>query len=78
MEFQVRKDLLKDAEQCRNNFSCLLGQEECFCPVEEDMDGRILFVTPPNSNVCEYMMSFGYSYLCKCPVRKEIYNKYKK
>ncbi len=76
MKYQVRTDLLQEADKCRHSFSCLSGGDECLCQIKDSFDGKVLFVAPPCSDVCDYIMSFGYSYVCKCPVRKEIYNQY--
>ena len=75
--FKVEENILNKTDKCRSDFSCLSGKKECLCPVEDSFDGIVLFVNPPCSSACGYMMSFGYSYVCNCPIRKEIYSKYR-
>ncbi len=77
MEFKVRADILNETIKCKKDFSCLSGKKDCLCEVEDSFDNKILFIKPMNHNMCDYKMSFGYSYICNCPTRKEIYNLYK-
>ena len=77
MEFNINSDILKKADQCREDYSCLKGDSKCLCEVDSNFDNNILFIKPANM-LCNYNMSFGYSHICKCPVRKEIYHRYNK
>ncbi len=78
MRFILDKDILKRASRCRDNFSCLSGEGDCLCEIEDFAGEKIHFIKPGNKGgICNYKMGFGYSFLCNCPVRKEIYNKYK-
>ena len=76
VKFKVSQTTLNQTDKCRNDYSCLSGKKECLCSVTDSFDGKVLFVKPLCSNECGYKMSFGYSYVCNCPIRKEIYNKY--
>ncbi len=78
VKFRVDQAALSATEKCKNEYSCLSGSSKCLCCVTDSFDGAVLFVNPPCSNICGYLMSYGYSYVCNCPTRKEIYNKYKK
>ncbi len=77
MKLEIRAGTLQETEKCRNNFSCLADDKGCLCDVEDSYDGRVLFVKAANSKSCEYMMSFGYSHVCHCPTRKELYSRYR-
>ncbi len=78
MKFAIDEAIKKNATKCRRNFSCLSGENGYLCEVEDFAGGKIHFIKPGNaSELCGYRMEFGYSYLCNCPVRKEIYNQYK-
>lgn len=76
-EFKVSADTLTKADKCQMNFSCLQGEKECLCEIEEGINNKIIFIKPSNSSLCNYSMSFGYSSTCNCPVRKEIYRIYR-
>ncbi|MBI5097786.1 MAG: hypothetical protein HZB30_00920 [Nitrospirae bacterium] len=78
MKFAIGEDIIKNATKCRSNFSCLSGENGCLCEIEDFAGEKIHFIIPGNATeICDYRMGFGYSYLCNCPVRKEIYNQYK-
>lgn len=76
--FSVSDHIIKSTTNCENAFSCLSGKKDCLCEVESDY-GTIIFLNAPNPNMfCSYRMSFGYSHVCHCPTRKEIYKQYRR
>lgn len=77
MHYHIDPEILKKTEKCGNNFSCLNGAENCLCEVDHMVDGKLLFIKPRNKINCDYKTSFGYSYYCNCPTRKEIYKLFK-
>lgn len=77
MKFDIESDVLNNAVNCNDNYSCLGGQGNCLCDIESHFDKSILFIKTPKI-LCNYYMSFGYSHICKCPVRMEIYYRYNK
>ncbi|GBD97794.1 MAG TPA: hypothetical protein ENG83_03210 [Nitrospirae bacterium] len=78
MEFKIKADILNETDKCRENHSCLNGDKDCLCEVEDSFSNKIVFIKPVNNAACDYRMSFGYSFVCNCPTRKEIFNLYKK
>jgi hypothetical protein len=76
MKFAVSEDVIKKATKCRSNFSCLSGEGVCLCEIEDFAGDKLHFIKP-GTGECDYRMGFGFSYLCNCPVRKEIYNQYR-
>jgi len=78
MKFKISNDTIRNTTKCKGNFSCLEGNEECLCSIDDCSDGTIHFVTPGSNDLhCDYKTPFGYSFTCTCPVRKEIYNIYR-
>lgn len=78
MTFEIDVDILNNTDKCKNNFSCLFNGKECLCNVERCINGNICFVKPLNGNrVCDYKLSWKNTFICNCPTRKEIYNRYK-
>ncbi|RJQ55698.1 MAG: hypothetical protein C4526_02820 [Nitrospiraceae bacterium] len=75
MGLEIGKDILDSTDRCGNNFSCL-SDKTCLCEIEDNFNGKVLFIKPQGRSACNYMMSFGYSYICNCPVRKEIFRRY--
>lgn len=77
IKYMVEKRIIDEAIKCDREFQCLSGNEECLCPVEDTIEENILFIHSPKGNFCPYRMSFGYSFICGCPVRKYLFLKYK-
>ncbi|MBI4844605.1 MAG: hypothetical protein HY809_09870 [Nitrospirae bacterium] len=80
MKYEVSKKAIQEAKKCTNNFECLEGRfENCPCVLERYLEGNGVFLHE-NSKLkrhCEYILSYGYSFSCHCPVRIEIFKKYK-
>jgi len=74
-DIKIDEDISKTATMCKKNLSCLSGSD--ICKVEFCVEGQIHFIKCMNLEPCHYRMPFGYSFVCKCPVRKELFNKYK-
>jgi hypothetical protein len=76
MDIKVDDNILQKTTKCKNNFSCLAG-ETPICNVENCIDNKIHFIKCVSNKLCNYRVPFGYSDVCTCPVRKELYNSYK-
>ena len=78
MKYELDEHILNNTIECNSNFSCLSGDNKCFCGILNRV-GKFLFINYDDSKIiCKYRMSFGYTSVCHCPTRKEIYNQYKK
>ena len=77
MKYKVNAETLERTVKCKYDFSCLHGKKECLCDVNKSIDDRLILVDPQSNEFCNYLLSFGKSYICNCPVRTEIYKKYK-
>ena len=75
MEFEVSEEARQNARKCWRGFVCLSGHEENICTVR-DYVGEVLFVEKRIESYCPYDVTFGYSHICTCPVRREIYERY--
>jgi len=74
----VSEETIEETKKCDKDFSCLEGQREDLCTVEQCVNGKVHFIEClDRSNGCPYKISFGYSFICHCPTRKELYNKHK-
>ena len=69
---RVTKDICRDTF-CKKNFSCLSGNHEHLCKVDSTV-GAVIFVKRQLDSACKYCLSYGNSYVCTCPTRKEIYS----
>ncbi len=69
-------ETIKNATKCRKGFSCLNGNRENMCKVELNIGDKIHFVKCIDDKPCDHRVPFGYSFVCLCPVRKELFNRY--
>jgi len=74
---EVDKMVLVKTRQCKKNFGCL-KDDQVFCKADSFVNNEILFVKCLNNHDCSYKMKFGFSNVCHCPTRIEIYKIYKK
>lgn len=51
------------------------GASEEPCAVK-DLVNQVLFVEAGHAFLCYHRTSFGDSYICRCPVRREIYDRH--
>lgn len=75
-EIKIDEEILKNTTKCRKEFSCLSGKRTDLCKVELSVKDKIHFVKCLSDEPCDYKISFGYSFVCRCPARKELYNRY--
>ena len=64
-----------DSTECEKAFACLNDQED-LCKVTYCVSGKVHFLEC-NERKCKFKTQFGDGNFCTCPVRIEIYNKYK-
>ncbi len=72
---KINEEILKNTTRCKKDYSCLSG-ERSLCMIELSVDGKIHFIRCVNNEPCSYRVPFGYSFVCTCPVRKELHNRY--
>lgn len=77
MTYEIDKKTVKLAKLCGKGVSCLKSERDDLCKVRLCIEGKIHFIECMNEEICAYQKDFGGSKYCDCPVRKEIYNKYK-
>jgi len=75
MTRDVSQEARQKVDKCRQGLACLSKRESPRCPVRSTVRG-VLFVKNIAADHCPYGMSFGYSHICTCPVRWEIYDRY--
>ena len=65
------------AEKCRLDYSCLNDNNYKPCTITDCVNDRVIFVNMKKC-ACSYSLNYGNATVCLCPVRKELYQKYKK
>ena len=83
MKIEVSSEVVATTTQCQKGFPCLSQPVETLCKVERSVydnvrNDMVIFVhcrkaSPP----CSYQMAFGDGFICSCPTRRAIYNRYK-
>ena len=75
MEYPIDAIILRQATACESGFKCASPHPDFpRCPV--DNPTGLMFVKTAPLSLCPYKRSFGSSFYCRCPARKEIYSKY--
>lgn len=74
MKYEIDENII-GITHCDKNFSCLFNHTHCLCEVVDSIKKEVIFIKPP-ADSCHYMNEFGFSSLCHCPTRKEIYKLY--
>jgi hypothetical protein len=79
MAYQVNDETKKQTTKCRYGFECLGNDDWNTCTIKQDLHSSGLIIKDKCDKVhCAYSMQFGSSmYLCSCPARREIYQRYK-
>jgi len=74
----ISEETLKSTTKCQFDFACLEGNGFPKCVVDYSVKNNGVFIKQENDQRCPYKMAFGYSYICYCPTRYEIYEKYER
>ncbi len=76
MNISISESARNAATRCKKKFSCLKDKKKC-CEVEDCINDSVLFVKSTYNPSCPYQQLFGNEFICNCPVRKELYDKYR-
>jgi hypothetical protein len=74
--FKVDDSTINKTTRCEKNFSCLPKKRKDLCKVTYTVEDKVYFVECQNTEPCSYVVPFGHSFFCSCPVRKEVYVRY--
>jgi len=72
----ISEGILNKTDKCEKDFSCLSSNKEGICKVESVINEGMKIVKCKGPS-CYYSISYGYSSICNCPTRNEIFNKFK-
>ncbi len=78
MKIKISEETVLKTTKCSKNFRCLSGENENLCRVVYFMSDKINFVKCLGDKDCPYLESHKKTELCNCPIRNEIYQRYKK
>jgi len=74
---EVSKKARQAASNCYKDLACLTDGEAQVCKVKACLGSGVLFVHRRPAVDCPFKVTFGSGQLCECPVRKEIFERYK-
>ena len=77
MARQISDETRNKTTKCPFSFQCLDDDKKDICSVEWGLKGNGCFLKTVKPNVCPYKINFGYSHVCNCPTRYELFNRYK-
>ena len=76
MDINISDEVQKLATKCPKDFCCLKKDHKDSCAVLDCVNKEVIFVKASDRKACPYKHSFANEFICGCPVRKEIFNKY--
>jgi len=76
MKLEISEGIIQQTTKCDRDFECLKSGCKPNCEVKDCVSGKVHFVDKHNG-YCRYSFRFGNGIICSCPVRKELYNRYK-
>ena len=69
----------KGRTECPYDLECLSSRDWQTCAVESKLGETFLVIEKCAKDFCSNVISFGYSYyLCKCPIRCELFRRHHK
>lgn len=75
VKLEVSQEIRQKTDKCWRGFACLSDAEAGVCAVHDHVGG-VLFVEKIKQAYCPYDVTFGYSHICACPVRRELFERY--
>jgi hypothetical protein len=69
MTLQISDKTLKQTTKCPFSFQFLNKETRSIYIIDRCFEGDVCFLETAKPQVCPYKISFGYSYMCHCPVR---------
>lgn len=76
MKYDVPVEIIESAAECTRQSACLKNNGHRCCPVIETIGSEVLFIDPDANLYCDYRLSFAGGWICTCPVRKHLHQRY--
>jgi len=76
-EIKIDDAVVKKTTKCRCGFSCLSKYKGCLCDAVSFIGNEMVQIKSNPSNCCNYHIVFGNTHFCLCPVRSELYQRYR-
>lgn len=72
----ISQEIIDETTKCNFDKQCLQSADFPLCKANRISVNDVIFVSKTAIDVCNYVFGFGFSQICVCPIRKEIYKKY--
>jgi hypothetical protein len=76
MARQISDETRSKTASCPFSFQCLDDGNRDVCEVEYCLKENGCFLKSTKPNYCTYKGTFGYSYMCHCATRHELFRRY--
>jgi hypothetical protein len=76
MSYTINEEILENTINCKKNMQCLSDGKSPECKIEMPVGANVAFIKEKGPDSCPYMLSFGYGYICTCPIRHELHKRY--
>ena len=78
MALQVQDQTREQTSECKFSFQCLEEATRNVCTISPCLVEEVYFLHTTKNHLCSYKKKIGScSYICKCPIRKELYRRYR-
>ena len=71
MLFPIDAETLAATTHCKQDHRCIMEKDYSCGTVQHSVSEKVIFVKCSYMGHCHYKMSFGASFVCHCPIRKE-------
>ena len=75
-KYRISREIIDSASECLNQLACLSGTRK-MCKVKKHEAGRVMYVRSCGHENCPFAIPLGADCVCTCPVRVEIFRKYR-
>jgi len=75
---EIDQKIIAKTVRCEKNFACLTNPNHVLCKINYNVNALVYFIDSIDRLPCPYKNSFGFTSFCTCPVRIEIFKKYRK
>ena len=75
-KFNISQAIIDSASECPNRLACL-SRIGTMCKIKKHEEARVMFVRRHGHQNCPFAIPLGADCICTCPVRVEIFRKYR-
>jgi len=76
MQYPVDRLTLRITTRCNKDFICQSDKQKELCKIEVRKFNSITSILCLEKKPCNYQLSVGFSNVCGCPTRSELFKKY--